>query len=140
MRIRDITTPGYYARRPRTDKGTRTDEKFVLHAIHMVGIVPTFIIALARFCFVPLLQDGDGEPRIPDPDMLFGENEDWTFLCDGSEPDFGPHTFLMKLMQLAGYSEDEARQIARDRLVESLDEQIYGPPAVAKAHSKGASR
>ena len=46
----------------------------------------------------------------------------------------------MKLMQLAGYSEDEARQIARDRLVDSLDQQIYGPPAVAKAHNEGASR
>ena len=140
MRIKDITTPGYYARRPGTDKDARTDGKCVLHAIHMVGIVPTFIIALARFCFVPLLQDGDGEPRIPDPDMLFGENEDWTFLCDGSEPDFGPHTFLMKLMQLAGYGENEARQIARDRLVESLDQQIYGSATVAKAHGEATKK
>lgn len=139
MRVRDITAPGYYARRPRADEATRADGKFVLHSIHMTGIMPVFIVGLARFCFVPLMDAGDGHPRVPGPDLLFEENDDWRFLCDGSEPDFGPHTFLMKLMQLAGYDEDEARHIARDRLVQSLDQQIYGSTAVAKAHGEGAN-
>ena len=139
MRIRDITTPGYYARRPAADKNARSDGKSVLHAIHMIGIMPVFIVGIARFCFVPLMNSGSGDPRIPDPDVLFGDDDDWSFLCDGFEPDFGPHTFLMKLMQLAGYDEDEARQIARDHLVESLDQQIYGSAAVTKGHGEGAN-
>lgn len=139
MRIRDITAPGYYARRPRVNENTKADGRFVLHAIHMIGIMPVFIVGLARFCFVPLMDAGDGYARIPEPDVLFEDDDDWSFLCDGSEPDFGPHTFLMKLMQLAGYDEDEARRIARDRLVESLDRQIYGSAAVAEAHGGGAN-
>lgn len=139
MRIRDITAPGYYARRPRTDEDTKTRGRFVLHAVHMIGIMPVFIVGLARFCFVPLMDAGDGHPRIPEPDVLFEDDDDWSFLCDGSEPDFGSHTFLMKLMQLAGYNEDEARRIARDRLVESLDRQIYGSATAAKANGRGTN-
>ena len=140
MRIRDITAPGYYARRRRTDENSKADERFVLHAVHMIGIMPMFIVGLARFCFVPLMEAADRQPRIPEPEILFEEDDDWRFLCDGSEPDFGPHTFLMKLMQLAGYNEDDARRIARDRLVESLDQQIYDCAALAKANGEGANR
>ena len=90
------------------------------------------VTELARLWFLPLIEGRNGDVEMMTPELFFSKEDDWRFLCDGSEADFGPHTFLMKLMQLAGYGEDDARQIARDHLVQNLDRQIYG-----SAHTDG---
>ena len=130
MRIRDIDSDGFYARiaTEEANVGLRTDcnRKLTFQALHIAGICPMFIPALARFAFVPMTATDDGGLELMDPDVLFGAADDWRLLCDGSEPDFGPHTMLMKLLELGGYSSGDARRIARNTLVQSLDRQIYG--------------
>ena len=131
MRIRDISQAGFYARPGTTSAGGRPpagkNRELQFHLLPVMSIAPMFITELARFVFIPITETEDGGFKVIDPDVLFDDDDGWRFLCDGSEPDFGPHTFLMKLIQLGGYSEDDARRIARDTLVESLDRQIYGP-------------
>lgn len=130
MRIRDIRQTGFYARAAgggaaeqpaAVDNHTRQ-----FHALHVVGIAPAFLTELVQFVFIPMTATTDGNAGLIHPDILFGEDDGWRLLCDGTESSFGPHTFLMKLMELAGYSKDEARRIARETLIESLDRQIYG--------------
>ena len=130
MRIRDIKTDGFYARIATDDGnlGTRTDRGRTLtfKTLQIGGICPMFIPALARFAFVPMTATDDGGIELIDPDVLFGGDDDWRLLCDGSEPNFGPHTMLMKLLELGGYSNSDARRIARNTLMQTLDRQIYG--------------
>ncbi|MCY4122375.1 MAG: hypothetical protein OXG72_15805 [Acidobacteria bacterium] len=130
MRIRDIRQSGFYALPGTTTVnegppgGSSVARQF--NALHVIGVTPMFVTELVRFVFVPITETIGGDVKLIEPDTLFGEDDGWELLCDGGEPDLGPHTFLMKLMELAGYSEDEARRIARDTLVENLDRQIYG--------------
>ena len=130
MRIRDMETDGFYARiaSDQANLGLRTDRgrKLTFQALQVAGVCPMFIPALARFAFVPMTATDDGGIELIDPDVLFGGDDDWCLLCDGSEPDFGPHTMLMRLLELGGYSNGDARRIARDTLVQTLDRQIYG--------------
>ena len=131
MRIRDISQAGFYARPGATSAGgrlpARKNRELQFHAVHVISVAPMFITELTRFVLIPITETEDGGFEVIDPDVLFDDDDGWRFLCDGSEPDFGPHTFLTKLIELGGYSADEARRIARDTLVESLDRQIYGP-------------
>ena len=130
MRIRDISQAGFYARPAATSAGGRPppgkSRELQFHLLPVMSIAPMFITELARFVLIPITETEDGGLEMIDPDVLFDDDDGWRFLCDGCEPDFGPHTFLMKLFELGGYSEDDARRIARDTLVESLDRQIYG--------------
>ena len=130
MRIRDFHADGFYARiaTDEANLGLRADckRKLTFQALHIAGICPIFIPALARFAFVPMTATDDGGIELIDPDVLFGGDDDWRLLCDGSEPNFGPHTMLMKLLELGGYSNSDARRIARNTLVQTLDRQIYG--------------
>ena len=130
MRIRDIQQTGYYGRRTAerddADPNGQAELDLAIQAVHVIGILPMFVLPLARHCAVPLIEDANRDAGIMPPSVLFGQENDWRFLCDGSEPDFGPHTFLMKIIQLAGYGEDDARRIARDHLVQDLDRRIYG--------------
>ena len=131
MRIRNIRQTGFYARRE-TAKG---DEQVPIwknvtpqfHSLHVIGVAPMFVTELVRFISIPITETVDGDAKLIDPDTLFSDDDGWRLLCDGSEPNFGPHTFLMRLLtEMAGYSENEARRIARNTLVENLDRQIYG--------------
>lgn len=130
MRIRDIRQTGFYALPgptsvdERVPAGNNRRQQFT--SLHVIGIAPMFITELVRFVFIPITGTVNGDAKLIPPNTLFGDDDGWRLLCDGTEPDFGPHTFLMKLMQLAGYSEDEARRIARDTLVQDLDRRIYG--------------
>ncbi len=130
MRIRDISQAGFYARPATTSASgrlpARKNHELKFHAVHVISVAPMFITELTQFVLIPITETEDGGFEVIDPDVLFDDDDGWRFLCDGSEPDFGPHTFLMKLIQLSGYSEDDARRIACDTLVESLDRQIYG--------------
>ena len=128
MRIRDIQQTGFYGRPAATNAdgrppGSRKHD-LTLHALHVIGIAPMFILQLVRFVFIPMMESPNGGCELIDSAALFDDNDEWRFLCDGSEPDFGPHTVLMKLLQAGGYGEDDARRIARDALVEALDRQI----------------
>ena len=130
MRIRDIRTTGYYGRRaPERDHVNRegqADDTLALESVHVIGVVPMCVTALARLWCLPLIEGRNGDVEMMTADLFFSKEDDWRFLCDGSEADFGPHTFLMRLMQLAGYSEDDAREMARDTLVRDLERRIYG--------------
>ena len=130
MRIRDIASDGVYARiaTDEANVGLRADRgrQLTFRALHVAGVCPMFIPALAGFAFVPMTATDDGGFELIDPDVLFGDDNDWRLLCDESEPDFGPHTMLMRLLELGGYSNADARRIARDTLVQTLDRQIYG--------------
>ncbi len=130
MRIRDIDSDGFYARiatdEANLDLPAGCNPKLTFKALHIAGICPMFIPALARFAFIPMTATDDGGLDLIDPDVLFGAEDDWRLLCDGSEPDFGPHTMLMKLLELGGYSNGDARRIARNTLVRLLDREIYG--------------
>ena len=129
MRIRDIRQGGFYAL-PGTTRvneglpgGNSLTRQF--SALHVIGVAPMFVTELVRFVFAPITETIGGNAKLIDADTLFGEDDGWELLCDGSEPDFGPDTFLTKLMELAGYSEDEARRIARDTLLQGRDGQIH---------------
>ena len=131
MRIRDIRQTGFYA----LPGPTTVDERHAgkdnrrqqFTSLHVVGVAPMFLTELVRFVFIPITETVNGDAKLIEPDTLFRDDDGWRLLCDGTEPNFGPHTFLMKLMELAGYSKDDAHRIARDTLVEDLDRRIYGP-------------
>lgn len=130
MRIRDFDKTGYYARKtdeqPPTEPGQQPKTAVAFHSVHIVGIAPIFMPELTGFVYLPLADDNNGGVDLLAPNVLLGNEDDWQFLCDASEPDFGPHTVLMKLIQLSGRDEADARTIARDMLVKTLDRQIYG--------------
>ena len=134
MRLRDIDRPGCYGRhtsgcvhpRNNDESGPATD-KVHISMINVASFAVLAIVPLARFARVPIITTENAEDcRIMDPTALLNDQDDWHFLFDGNERDYGPHTPMIKMLQLAGASEEDARAITRNTLIREIEKQTNG--------------
>ena len=135
MRIRDITAPGYYARRPPHGREHQDRRQIRAprdsHNRNHAGV--------HRGAGAVLLRPADRSRRRTPANPRAGRP------LRGRRRLALPVRRLRTGLRTAHLSDeahatwDEARRIARDRLVESLDQQIYGSATVAKAHGEGTN-
>ena len=134
MRLRDIDRPGCYGGHtsgcvhPRDNDESGPEQNGIhISMINVASFALLAIVPLARFARVPIITTENAEDyRIMDPAALLNDQNDWRFLFDGNEQDFGPHTPMIKMLQLAGASEEEARAIARNTLIAEINKQTNG--------------
>ena len=151
MRLRDIDRPGCYGRHtsgcvhPQDNDGSGPEQNGIhISMINVASFALLAIVPLAQFARVPIVTTEDAEDcRIIDPAALLNNQDDWRFLFDGNERDFGPHTAMVKMLELAGASENDARAIARKTLIAEINKQMNGGaerPATSKHARNWASR
>jgi hypothetical protein len=121
MRLRDIRHEGFYARLNSPD----APEDLGFQAVNVRTIFPMFIGQLAQFVLVPGVVDCDDSVQVMPPELFFSEEDDWHCLCTGNETGFGPHTIMIRLLEMGGYGPGDARDITRAAFVEALDRKLH---------------